>query len=138
MPKNYDNIDLLNTNFELQIIAAIQPDFKKDGNKYVFIKGEFPNSIEGYGNTAALAMSDFVRVFFEKEAGKCGRKEIAELKQKLAYTEALLKVTDSILNERQRLLDAIPECPAHGACVPHALEWIEKAKAIIEHKKTQQ
>jgi methyl coenzyme M reductase subunit D len=39
-----------------------------------------------------------------------------------------LEVTDLLLNERQKLLDAIPECPVHGKCIPHALEWIEKHK----------
>lgn len=42
--------------------------------------------------------------------------------------EQELQVTEALLAERQKLLDAIPECPAHGACVPHALEWIEAAK----------
>ena len=40
-----------------------------------------------------------------------------------------LEVTDKLLAERQRVLDAIPECPSHGKCVPHAIEWIEKMKA---------
>ena len=40
-----------------------------------------------------------------------------------------LKITEQILSERQRVLDAIPECPIHGGnCVPYALEWIEKQK----------
>jgi len=43
-----------------------------------------------------------------------------------------LRVTDALLEERQRVLDAIPECPCHGPCVPHALEWIEKAKKIMQ------
>lgn len=47
--------------------------------------------------------------------------------------EYLIKhgVTEKLLEERQRVLDAIPECPVHGKCVPHALEWIEKAKASL-------
>jgi hypothetical protein len=40
-----------------------------------------------------------------------------------------LEVTDKLLNERQRVLDAIPECQIHGSCVPHAIEWIEEMKA---------
>lgn len=40
-----------------------------------------------------------------------------------------LEVTDKLLEERQRVLDAIPECPSHGKCVPHAIEWIEEMKA---------
>lgn len=43
-----------------------------------------------------------------------------------------LDVTDKLLEQRQRVLDAIPECPVHGPCVPHALEWIEQAKAMME------
>lgn len=43
--------------------------------------------------------------------------------------EQELEVTDRLLIETQRLLDAIPECEIHGKCVPHALEWIEKMKS---------
>jgi hypothetical protein len=40
-----------------------------------------------------------------------------------------LRVTDIILNERNKVLDAIPPCPLHGTqCVPHALEWIDRQK----------
>ena len=40
-----------------------------------------------------------------------------------------LYVTEQLLEERQRVLDAIPECPAHGRnCVPHAIDWINKMK----------
>ena len=39
-----------------------------------------------------------------------------------------LKTTNLLFLERQRLLDAIPECPVHGKCVPYALEWISAAK----------
>jgi hypothetical protein len=42
-----------------------------------------------------------------------------------------LKVTDELLAERQRVLDAIPECEPHGACVPNALEWIEFVKKSL-------
>lgn len=40
-----------------------------------------------------------------------------------------LEVTDQLLDERQRVLDAIPECESHGKCVPHAIEWIDEMKA---------
>ncbi len=40
-----------------------------------------------------------------------------------------LEVIEKLLNERQRVLDAIPECEIHGSCVPHAIEWIEEMKA---------
>src|SRR5688572_1407089 len=41
-------------------------------------------------------------------------------------------VDNKLLDERNRLLAAIPECPEHGACVPHAIEWVENAKALVE------
>lgn len=43
-----------------------------------------------------------------------------------------LKVTEELLNDRQRVVDAIPECPTHGAnCVPHALAWVDKMKDTL-------
>lgn len=47
------------------------------------------------------------------------------------HLEKDLSVTEKLLQERQKLLDAIPECSEHGKCVPHALEWI---KAITSDK----
>lgn len=38
----------------------------------------------------------------------------------------LLNTNERLLAERQKVLDAIPECEAHGGnCVPHAIEWIK-------------
>ncbi len=43
-----------------------------------------------------------------------------------------LAITNKLLELRESVLRAIPECPVHGAdCVPHALEWVEKAKAAL-------
>ena len=50
---------------------------------------------------------------------------------RIAELEKELDVTESLLNERQRILDAIPECEAHGKCVPHALDWVEMKKSKI-------
>lgn len=48
-----------------------------------------------------------------------------------------LRVTDALLATRERVLTAIPPCPAHGnSCVPHAEEWIEKAKEVMGAKAT--
>ncbi len=48
--------------------------------------------------------------------------DIVLLKEELRITDALLV----------KVMGAIPPCPEHGAqCVPHALSWIEMAKAII-------
>jgi hypothetical protein len=42
-----------------------------------------------------------------------------------------LRITEALLDERERVLRAIPECPAHGAaCVPHALEWVERMRGL--------
>lgn len=50
-------------------------------------------------------------------------------------TQALkeeLKVAYELPEERDRVMEAIPECPQHGSqCVSHALGWIRQAKAII-------
>ena len=56
-----------------------------------------------------------------KNVGLSNVSDCADLKHEL-------EVTDKLLNERQRVLDAIPECPSHGKCVPHAIEWIEEMK----------
>ena len=49
---------------------------------------------------------------------------IEDLKKDLAVTEKLLA-------EQHRVIDAIPPCPAHGnRCVPHAIEWIERVKTL--------
>lgn len=39
-----------------------------------------------------------------------------------------LRITGQLLDDRNRVLAALP-CPLHGACVPHALEVIERLKA---------
>lgn len=56
------------------------------------------------------------------------------LTEELEWTNRLLV---SVQEGRDRLLDAIPPCPAHGnRCVPYALEWIEKAKAKMDTEVT--
>lgn len=53
-----------------------------------------------------------------------------------AVLQKELDVTNQLLNERQKVLDAIPECPDHGSCVPHAIKWINDMvglkKKVIE------
>lgn len=67
---------------------------------------------------AVSELSEWVKVPWAKDA----RAELAALRAQLATDEKLLA-------ERNRLLAAIPACPEHGAgCVPHAIEWVEKAK----------
>jgi hypothetical protein len=61
-------------------------------------------------------VTKFVNELCENEMISEGTK-YEELKEQL-------RVCNALLDERQRLLDAIPECPVHGKCVPYALEWI--------------
>lgn len=41
-----------------------------------------------------------------------------------------LTVDTALLEERNRLVNAIPHCPEHGPCIPHAIAWVEAAKAL--------
>ena len=42
-----------------------------------------------------------------------------------------LEITEKLLEEQYRIMDAIPPCPVHGnRCVPHAVEWIERVKTL--------
>jgi hypothetical protein len=59
---------------------------------------------------------------------------INRYKTEINNLKSELKVTEHLLNDRQSILDAIPECPTHGKCVPHALEWIERMKKTISTK----
>jgi len=47
----------------------------------------------------------------------------------LEELKAYIRITDGLLNERNRVLEAIPMCNVHGPqCIPHALRWIEQQK----------
>lgn len=40
-----------------------------------------------------------------------------------------LKIANSLLDERNKLLEAIPPCGAHGSqCVPHAIDWVNEKR----------
>lgn len=58
--------------------------------------------------------------------------KIKEAIKRIQELEAELKVSDELLKNRDALLAAIPECPAHGKCMPHALEWIEQVKTLAK------
>ena len=36
-----------------------------------------------------------------------------------------VEIDNKIIAERDRLLNAVPECAAHGQCVPHAIQWVK-------------
>lgn len=38
---------------------------------------------------------------------------------------------DQIHKMYKRLMDALPECPVHGQCVPHAVKWITNARQQV-------
>lgn len=60
----------------------------------------------------------------------CLREDNDTFAVKIERLQTELKTTDRLLNERQKLLEAIPQCSDHGSCVPHALEWISKVKQL--------
>jgi hypothetical protein len=56
-------------NTQLDIIVKLQPSFSKDGNQYCYLYGTLPNDcVVGYGETAYLAMRDFVKNFHSQKA----------------------------------------------------------------------
>ena len=58
--------------------------------------------------------------------------DMAEVIELIEEIKGDVRNMEALLRERQRVLDAIPECPLHGHdCVPHALDWIAKAKAVM-------
>jgi hypothetical protein len=65
--------------------------------------------------------------------------ENAELTEQITALKKELVVTEKLLDETNRVLMTIPECPAHGKmCIPHALKWIKKVKVVdlegaVEH-----
>ena len=42
-----------------------------------------------------------------------------------------VKLDDKIIAERNRLLDTIPQCAAHGQCVPYAIQWVKDAQTDL-------
>lgn len=58
--------------------------------------------------------------------------ELKEALKRIEELEEELKVSDDLLKGRDQLLESIPECPIHGKCVPHALEWISQVKTLAK------
>ena len=54
---------------ELDLIEKLKPELSKDGNKFCFLYGGLPNDcVVGFGDTVALAMSDFYNAFYNDKA----------------------------------------------------------------------
>lgn len=51
--------------------------------------------------------------------------ENARLTAELQQARDEIKVSDKLINERNRILERLP-CPDHGHCVPHVLDEIER------------
>lgn len=53
--------------------------------------------------------------------------------QSLKAIEGELFITDTLNENLQRVVSAIPPCPVHGViCIPHAIEWIEQVKTLAK------
>jgi hypothetical protein len=86
----------------------------------------------GIGSAVSSAEVDAVLSDLREMVNARPDDALAELKEEL-------RITDDLLTARMRVMDAIPECPAHGGnCVPHALEWIEKEKATLNYAAPEQ
>lgn len=91
-------------------------------NVHAFFGGDFGDEDERFD------WGEILRELEGCESGKCTdaceatanglEAEVARLKDDLAVREAALV-------ERDKLLRAIPECPDHGPCVPHAVAWVK-------------
>lgn len=51
--------------------------------------------------------------------------EVKNLKLTIFDKDEEIGCLESLYEDRQKLLEAIPECPDHGACIPHAIEWVK-------------
>ena len=61
---------------------------------------------------------------------------VSEFIAQIRELQEELDVTDKLLKERDKVMEAIPPCPWHGhQCVPHALLWIEKQKPAKESNR---
>lgn len=86
-------------------------------------------AIEGNGCTA-VAPNTFRRQDAEFIAH--ARQDIPDLLDALKEAQAEIKVDNEIIANLECLLSAIPECPIHGRCIPHAIEYVEKMQAENE------
>ncbi len=59
---------------------------------------------------------------------------IEELTKERDEARAEIKVSDRLLAIQEEVLRAIPECPKHGLCVPHAIEWVKAARQFEKER----
>ena len=49
---------------ELLLIEKLKPEFFKEGNQYCFLYGSAREGIAGFGETVALAVTDFAKSYY--------------------------------------------------------------------------
>ena len=60
-------------------------------------------------------------------------KELSTLKEQVEGYKAELELTNDLLSDRMRVINAIPECKSHGNnCVPHCEDWVKNMKTLQE------
>jgi DNA repair ATPase RecN len=57
-------------------------------------------------------------------------KAIGDAMAKISTLREHVEVDEKLLSELERLLKVIPECPVHGRCIPHAIEWVKQHKQL--------
>lgn len=79
----------------------------------------------------AESIADFCETRKDQEAAEAAIKALVrELHGRISELEEEVAVDNKLLAERDRLLDAIPACSAHGdKCIPHAIEWVREQLA---------
>ncbi|QLG95295.1 hypothetical protein HZF02_26635 [Pseudomonas yamanorum] len=71
---------------------------------------------EWHGDCAACSVAEIRHLKYERDQFRAENEALREE----------VTIADKIIVERNLLLDAIPACPVHGQCIPHAIEWVEK------------
>jgi hypothetical protein len=83
------------------------------------------------GEIGKEAADEIERLQAEKEQALYVIERMSRAASEPSALQQELAVTNKLLDERNRLLDAIPECPVHGRqCVPHAIEWVKERESI--------
>ncbi|KWW18821.1 hypothetical protein AS889_04650 [Pseudomonas putida] len=59
------------------------------------------------------------------------RKPEDELLAEIERLTEEVALGDKIIAERNRLVDAIPQCAAHGQCIPYAIQWVKDAQTDL-------
>lgn len=75
---------------------------------------------------------DEIRKMHKHHSVVASRHIVMEMLDALEKAQHEIETDDRLIAELERLLSAIPECPTHGRCIPHAIEYVEKMQAENE------